>query len=84
MSETPDSKPHKQHEFSKRALAALHLSTAQVCARYSISRTTVWRWIKAGRLPEPVQIGPGIRRFSIAALDQADAAWAARTEGTEA
>lgn len=53
----------------------MYLTTAQVADRYGISRTTVWRWIKAGRLPEPVMIGPGVKRFSITELDAADTAW---------
>lgn len=61
----------------------MYLTTQQVADRYGISRTTVWRWIKAGRLPEPVQIGPGIKRFSIAALQRKDDEWAA-AEGAAA
>ncbi len=55
----------------------MYLTTAQVAERYGISRTTVWRWIKAGRLPEPVLIGPGVKRFNIAALQRKDSEWAA-------
>lgn len=58
----------------------MYLKTAQVAARYGISRTTVWRWIKAGRLPEPVMVGPGVRRFPIAALQRKDSEWAAKKE----
>lgn len=56
----------------------MYLKTSQVADRYDISRTTVWRWIKAGRLPEPVEIGPGVKRFSLAALEKADAEWDAQ------
>lgn len=55
----------------------MYLTTAQVAKRYGISRTTVWRWIKAGRLPEPTLIGPGCKRFSLVALQKSDSDWAA-------
>lgn len=60
----------------------MFLTTAQVAQRYRISRTTVWRWIKAGRLPKPDQIGPGVKRFSVEALDRADAQWASNEGAT--
>ncbi|KZY47985.1 hypothetical protein A3731_07275 [Roseovarius sp. HI0049] len=50
----------------------------QVEARYNISRTTRWRWIKSGRLPKPEQIGPGIAATREDLLDEADEKWAAR------
>ncbi len=30
---------------------------------FGISRPTVWRWVKAGRLPQPVRFSPGCTRF---------------------
>ncbi len=30
--------------------------TAQVCKRYSVSRTTLWRRLKAGQIPAPIKI----------------------------
>ena len=30
---------------------------------FGISRPTVWRWVKAGRLPKPVRFSPGCTRF---------------------
>lgn len=56
----------------------MYFTTQEVADRYGISRTTVWRWVKSGRLPAPIQIGPGIKRFSVAALQRADEAWATR------
>ncbi len=48
------------------------------CARYGFSRTTHWRWVKSGRLPEPVEIGPGCKRHNVATLDEYDAKWLAK------
>lgn len=40
-------------------------SDVQVCQRYGVSRCTVWRWAKEGRLPPPVKIGPSITRWRL-------------------
>ena len=37
------------------------LRPAMVAQRLSISKVTLWRWVKAGRLPAPVTIGPGVK-----------------------
>lgn len=36
------------------------LRTAEVTARVGCSRTTLWRWIQAGRFPKPTHPGPGM------------------------
>ena len=30
----------------------------EICKRYSTSRTQIWRDVRAGKFPAPVQIGP--------------------------
>jgi predicted DNA-binding transcriptional regulator AlpA len=35
----------------------------QVAHRYSVSRATIWRWIKSGTLPEPVKLSPSTVGF---------------------
>ena len=56
----------------------MYITTSELCRRYSISRTTAWRWRRAGRLPDPVQIGPGVQRWRLADLEDYDRLWAAR------
>lgn len=34
------------------------LRTPKVQERLGVTRTTLWRWVKAGRFPKPVQLGP--------------------------
>lgn len=34
------------------------LSDLDVCKRYGISRSTLWRWLKWGQIPAPVRIEP--------------------------
>jgi predicted DNA-binding transcriptional regulator AlpA len=44
----------------------------QVAHRYSVSRATIWRWIKSGTLPEPVKLSPSTVGFysdQLAAFD---------------
>lgn len=33
------------------------IRAAQVAERLGISRTTVWRWVQEGRLPQPTRYG---------------------------
>ena len=36
---------------------------ADLCERYNKSKVTLWRWVRAGRLPAPVQLGPNSVAF---------------------
>jgi predicted DNA-binding transcriptional regulator AlpA len=47
-------------------------SAAHVCARFDISRPTLWRWIKSGRFPAPTKMG-SLTKWSDATLDEAQA-----------
>lgn len=33
----------------------------QLAERYSVSRATIWRWTKDGKLPQPARIGSCVR-----------------------
>lgn len=39
------------------------LTAKQLGERLSVSRVTLWRWVKAGQLPEPVSLGPRAKRW---------------------
>jgi prophage regulatory protein len=45
------------------------LRERQVLARIPVSRATWWRWIKAGRAPQPVRLGPGIVAWRASDVD---------------
>ncbi len=33
-----------------------YVSVTQLARRYSVDRSTIWRWVQRGTLPEPVQL----------------------------
>lgn len=37
------------------------LSASQICAKYQVSRTTLWRWAKSPDFPVPVRMGRVMR-----------------------
>lgn len=45
----------------------------EIAARYGISRNSVWRWAKEGRLPSTVKLGPGVTRWRLADIEQWEA-----------
>lgn len=54
-----------------------YLSDKETASRYQISRATVWRWVKEGKLPKPVKLAAGTTRFKLAHLER----WEADQEG---
>lgn len=50
------------------ALDEYYLNLSDVCERYRVSRTTVWRWVKDGRLPGPIAMSPQTRRWRLGEL----------------
>lgn len=53
------------------------LSDKEVAARLGVSRQTVWRWVREGRFPSPVKIGPAAVRWREAGV----MAWEAQLGG---
>lgn len=51
-----------------------YLKDVDVADRYSVSRVSVWRWVREGRLPAPISLSPGTTRWAIDELDATDAA----------
>jgi excisionase family DNA binding protein len=50
------------------------VSDKTVAALLEISKPTVWRWVREGRLPKPRKIGPNITRWEVGPLREALAA----------
>jgi predicted DNA-binding transcriptional regulator AlpA len=38
-----------------------YLSDKDLAARYSIHRTTPWRWVQEGKLPKPIKLNGSTR-----------------------
>lgn len=49
------------------------LSAEQVASRYGCGRVTVYRMVKRGLIPAPVQFSGRMSRWDIQALNEADA-----------
>ena len=41
------------------------ISARTLAAWLGVSQVTVWRWVKAGRLPAPKKLGANTSRFSV-------------------
>ncbi len=49
----------------------------ELAARFRVSRTTIWRWAAAGKLPRPVRLGGRTTRWAADEVDAAIAKWMA-------
>jgi prophage regulatory protein len=56
------------------------LRERQVLARIPVSRATWWRWVKDGRAPKPVRLGPGIVAWRASDIDVLAGSFVAETE----
>ena len=45
------------------------LSDREVAERYSIGRSTVWRWITTRKFPAPVKLSPCCTRWRLSDLE---------------
>lgn len=43
-------------------------TTAQLCNRYQVSRTTWWRWSQTAGFPRPIRFGRSVR-WSVEAIE---------------
>lgn len=51
-----------------------YLSDAQLAVRYSVSRSTIWRWTNRDLFPKPVQLSPGTTRWRKDDIERYEAA----------
>lgn len=49
-----------------------YVSDGQLAERYSVSRSTIWRWTAKGHLPAPIHLSPGCTRWDLVAIEQRD------------
>lgn len=51
-------------------MSPAYLRTPAALERYGIGRTTLWRWVQAGRIPAPVRLaGSPLLFWSVAELE---------------
>lgn len=50
---------------------ARYVTDRALAAHIDISVTTVYRWVKAGRIPPPLKFGPNTSRWDLNAVDAA-------------
>lgn len=46
------------------------LRDTEVAKRYGVSRSTIWRWVKDGKIPLPIKIGGGSTRWRFFDLEE--------------
>lgn len=51
-----------------------YLSDLQLAKRYSVSRSTIWRWAQRGVIPHPKQLSQGCTRWRLDEIESCDAA----------
>jgi prophage regulatory protein len=63
-------KPIIEHERQTITINPVnpYLMDKQVAERFSVSRTTIWRWIRTSNFPKPVKLG-GSTRWRLADLE---------------
>ena len=55
-----------------------HVRLPVVAALHGIGPATVWRWVKSGRLPAPVKLGPNTTAWRVGELRRVMASVAAQ------
>jgi predicted DNA-binding transcriptional regulator AlpA len=55
------------------AAVALYVTRSQLCARWGLSRATIYRMQADGHLPRPVRLGRGAPRWPIGEIERIEA-----------
>jgi len=50
-------------------------SDRDLAERYGVSRMTIWRWARVGKLPEPVKLGENTTRWLGQGVHEAEQRW---------
>ncbi len=52
----------------------VYVSVTQLARRYSVDRSTVWRWVQRGTLPQPQKLSEQCSRWKLSDIEARDAA----------
>ncbi len=50
-----------------------YVSVTQLARRYSVDRSTIWRWVQRGILPQPFPFSEQTTRWKLADIERRDA-----------
>lgn len=64
-------------------MASNYLSDQDLADRFGICRTSVWRWLERGMLPQPVRLGPNTTRWRLADIEAFEAQRLAATSAVD-
>jgi prophage regulatory protein len=67
---------HSSHSWRS---GTVYVSVADLAARYSVARSTIWRWAASGRMPRPQSISPACTRWRLSDIE----AWDAERDATQ-
>jgi len=56
----------------------IYLSDKQLGERYGVHRTAIWRWVREGGFPAPIQLSKGCTRWLLSEVEKWEAEKAAR------
>ncbi len=49
-----------------------YVSAAQLAERYSVNKSTIWRWAQRGVIPNPTRISDQCTRWRLDEIEQCD------------
>lgn len=55
--------------MAEKAHPTRYVSDTWLGAYYGVDRTTIWRWTREGRLPQPAKLSPGCTRWDLRKID---------------
>lgn len=57
--------------MSDKAPPTRYVSDEWLAEYFSVTRSTIWRWARDGRLPAPTKLSPGCSRWDLRAIEAA-------------
>ena len=61
--------PHQNHEINTNQSNVIYLKRQELEARYQVTKTTIYSWIKTRDLPAPIHFGANLVRWNSAQID---------------